>query len=274
MFKIIVDSGCDLTPDMKKDIVSVPLNIEIDNHKYVDDKTIDTEKLLEAMENSPNACKTSAPSPELYLDAYKGEDDVFAVTISSKLSGSYNSAVVAKQMYLDELGQKFIHVFDSLSASVGETLIALKIKEFAKLDFSYDDIIKSVNDFIKNMNTFFILDKFDNLVKNGRMNPYIAKLASIFSIRPICFADDGKIAMLDKARGYDKAVQKLIDIIANKINDSENRVLGITHVKCLEKALAFKEKILQHMNFKDVVITEATGLCTAYANRNGIIVVC
>ena len=274
MIKIIVDSGCDLTDEMKKEhnIVSVPLNLNIDNKNYIDDENLNTDQFLSDMEKSQNPCKSSAPSPELFLNAYKGDEDIFAVTLSSKISGSYNSAIIAKQMHNDEIGEKFIHVFDSLSASVAQTLIALKISELAKLNTAKEKIIDSVNEFIANMNTFFILEKFDNFVKNGRINPYIASLASFLSIKPICKAENGKVGLADKARGYNKAVEKLINIIAKNVIEPEKKILGITHVKCLEKAREFKEKIMKKVNFKDIIIMEATGLCTAYANRNGIIV--
>lgn len=274
MIKIIVDSGCDISDNMKKEhnIISAPLNLNIDGKNYTDDEYLNVEDFLCEMEKSPNPCKTSAPSPELFMNAYKGEEDIFAVTISSKLSGSFNSALMAKQLYFDEIGEKFIHVFDSLSASVGETLIALKISELSKLNIAKEKIIDGVNEFISGMNTFFILEKFDNLVKNGRINPYIAKLASFFSIKPICGAENGKIILADKARGYDKASEKLINIIAKNVNEPEKRTLGITHVKCIEKALKFREDVLKKINFKDVIIAEATGLCSAYANRNGIII--
>jgi EDD domain protein, DegV family len=274
MIKIIVDSGCDLTDEMKREhnIISVPLNLNVDNKNYVDDENLDRENFLCDMEKSQNACKSSAPSPELYLNAYKCEEDIFAVTLSSKLSGSYNSALMAKQLHIDEIGEKFIHVFDSLSASVGETLIALKISELAKLNTAKEKIIEAVNEFIKGMNTFFILEKFDNFVKNGRINPYIAGLASFFSIKPICKGKNGEVALSDKARGYEKAAEKLINIIAKSVKEPEEKILGITHVKCIEKALAFKENIMKKVKFKDIIIMEATGLCTMYANRGGIIV--
>ena len=274
MIKIIVDSGCDLTDAMKKEnnIVTVPLNLSIDDKNYIDDEKLDTTQLLCDMENSKNPCKTSAPSPDLFFNAYKGDEDIFAVTLSSKISSSYNSALIGKQMYNDEIGEKFIHVFDSLSASVGETLIALKIGELAKLNKAKEIIIDKVNEFIAGMHTFFILERFDNFVKNGRMNPYIASLASFLSIKPICKAENGQVALEAKARGYNKAVEKLISIISKNVIEPEKRILGITHIKCIEKARELKEKIAQKINFKDIIIMEATGLCTAYADRNGIIV--
>ena len=272
--KIVVDSGCDLTDKIKKEnnIISVPLNLFLDNKTFIDDENLDKEKFLCDMSESKNMCKTSAPSPELFLNAYKGSEDIFVITLSSKVSGSYNSAITAKELYFDEIGKKFIHVFDSLSASVAETLIALKISELAKLNFNKQKIIDAINNFIDGLNTYFILERFDNFVKSGRINPYIARLASFFNLKPICKAQNGKPVLADKAHGYNKAIEKLVNIINKNIISPEKKILGITHVKCLEKALDFKNKVLEKINFKDVIITSASGLCSVYANINGLII--
>jgi DegV family protein with EDD domain len=176
-------------------------------------------------------------------------------------------------MYLEEYGKKFIHVFDSLTASIGEGMIALKISELAKKGLSNLEIIENVNQFIKSMGTYFLLDKFDNLVKTGRINPYVAKIASLLNIKPICGAgEDGQIKLFDKARGYNRAVKRLIEIIRENTPDIENRIVGISHVKCYEKAVTFKEELMKVLRVKDVFITEAKGLITIYGNRGGFVV--
>lgn len=272
--KIVVDSGCDLTEKIKKDnnIISVPLNLFLGDRNFIDDDSLDKEKFLSDMTVSKELCKTAAPAPKLFLDAYKGLEDIFVVTLSSELSGSYNSAKTASRLYLEDIGKKFIHVFDSLSASVGETLIALKINELARLDFSKQKIIDGVNNFISGMNTYFILEKFDNFVKSGRISPCIARLASFFNIKPICKGKDGKPVLADKARGYDRAIEKLINMINKTISNPEEKILGITHVKCLKKAIELKNRLLEKVNFKDVIIMSASGLCSVYADLGGLIV--
>jgi len=274
--KIVVDSACDYTSEMQKDgmnLKSVPLCLQVDDVQFVDDENLDVDTYLTAMEASKNAVRSAAPSPDLFLDQYKtAADSVFAVTISKHLSASYQNALVAKQMYLDEIGEKFIHVFDSLSASVGETLVALKIDEFMKNKLPNLEIVDKVTSFIQNMRTYFVLEKYDNLVKNGRINPYIAKIASMLSIRPICSADQGNIAMVGKAMGTVKAMKKLINIITSEAIDFQNRTLAISHVKCKEKAIAFRDEILRRVPFKNAIIVEMGGLCTTYAEREGLIV--
>jgi DegV family protein with EDD domain len=176
-------------------------------------------------------------------------------------------------MYMEEYGKKFIHVFDSLSASIGEGLIALKVSDMAKIGLSNLEIVENINQFIKSMGTYFLLDKFDSLVKTGRINPYVAKIAAMLNIKPVCGADgSGNIKLFDKARGYNKAVKRLIEIIKENTPDLESRVVGISHVKCYEKALAFKNELTKALRVKDVFITEASGLIAIYGNRGGFVV--
>jgi len=274
--KIIVDSACDYKNEMKNDgldLESVPLSLQVDETQYVDDDSLDIDNYLSMMEKSKVAVRTAAPSPDLYLEQYKSTGSgVFAVTISKFLSASYQNAMLAKQMYLDDIGEKFIHVFDSLSASVGETLVALKLNELLKVNLPNMEIVEKVSGFIQNMRTYFVLEKYDNLVKNGRISPYIAAFAKLLSIRPICASNKGDIVMVDKVRGSAKALRKLVDIIAGEKIDFENRTLAVAHVRCKEKAIAFRDEVLKRVPFKSSLIMETGGLCTTYAQRDGLIV--
>ena len=276
MVKIIVDSGCDIDKSLIVDegcaFESVPLNLQFEDRVYVDDEYLDVNEFLEHMEASPTCVKSASPAPKLFMDKFFGEESVFVVTLSSKISGTYNSAMTAKRMYLEEYGRKFIHVFDSLSASVGEALVAMKIAEFAKNGLPNLEIVEHVNHYIKNMRTYFLLDRFDTLVKSGRISPYVAKLASMLNIKPICGSDGGEIKMFEKARGYNKAVKRLIEMIRENTPDLHEKVLAISHTKCLEKALAFKDELLKAINIKDVIVTESNGLIASYANRGGFVV--
>ena len=271
---LIVDSGCDITPDLidheNCNLSYIPLNLQLDDKVYLDDENLDIEDYLVAMERSAGV-KTSAPSPSLFFERFKLGDNVFVVTLSSKLSATYQSAMTAKDMYLEEYGKKFVHIFDSLSASVGQGIIAMKISELIKKGASNLDIVDQVDHFIKEMRTFFILDKYDNLVKTGRIKPYIAKLASFLNVKPICGALDGEIKMEDKARGYTKAVSKLVQIIKDSTHNLEDRVVAISHCKCYEKAVALKDEILKHLKVKDVLIQECKGVVATYANRGGVV---
>ena len=182
-YHIVVDSGCDIGKEFIESenitLTHVPLNLQLEDKVFLDDEGFNQDNYLAEMESSSVAVKTSAPSPSLFFDQFKKGDTVFGVTLSSKLSATYQSAVTAKDMYIEECGKKFIHIFDSLSASAGESVIAMKIAELIKNGVSSTDIVEQVNQFVGNMNTYFIIDKFDNLVKTGRVKPYIGKIASM-----------------------------------------------------------------------------------------------
>lgn len=273
---IVVDSGCDVSAKTIDGencaITHVPLNLQVGDTVFIDDENLDLDAYLETMESSTSAVKTSAPSPSLFFEKFKTGENVFVVTLSSKLSATYQSAISAKDMYIEEYGKKFIHVFDSLTASIGEGVIAMKIAELIKKGVNAETVVEQVNTYIKEVRTYFIIDKFDNLVKTGRVSPYVAKIAGFLNVKPICGDQDGEIKMIDKARGYTRAVSKLVQIIKKNTPDIENRVVGITHIKAYEKALALKDELLASLKVKDIVIQECRGITTTYGNRGGVVV--
>jgi DegV family protein with EDD domain len=273
--KIVADSCCDLTKEMKKEmnVELAPLELRLGDKTYIDDENLDIKQYIKDMAESPTPPKSACPSPEEYMRRYRGEGSTFVVTLSSQLSGSYNSAVLAKNMFLEEVSNKFIHVFDSLSASSAETLITMKIHEFAKLNFSDLEIVDKVTKYINEMKTYFILESLEHLAKAGRLNPIVAKIASMLSIKPIMGADnDGTIKLVEKTRGYKKASRRLIEIIGEEGKNLEEKVLGIAHCNCLEKALEFKEEVLKRYNFKKIVIVEMGGVSTTYADDGGLVI--
>ena len=273
--KIIVDSSCDTDNALleKEDLSLeyIPFSLMLDNEHIIDDEGFEINAYLEKM-RAAKVVKTAAPSPELYLEKMREAVDSFAIAISSPLSASYSNAQLAKQMYEDEGGKGKVHVFDSLSASVGPTLIAMKINELIKRKMEFEDIVASVNTFMEGMSTYFVLERYDNLVKNGRMNGYAAKVASMLNIKPVCSAVEGKLEMFDKAMGTNKAILKVIDKIKQDKVELEKRILAIGHVRCLERANWVKNEIMKYINFKDVIVVETRGLCATYADDGGIII--
>ena len=272
--KIVADSGCDFTTEMKNNpnIVQVPLTLQINSEVFSDTLDLDIDNFRNKLRENKKNRKTAAPSPQLYSEAYAGDDDVFVVTLSSHLSGSYNSAVIARDLYFDENAEKNIFVIDSESASVGETLIVHKLLELDKKGLSFDEIKKEILNFRDNLNTYFILENYDSLVNTGRLNPYVAKLAALLGIVPVCGADKGHAILVGKAKGSKKAYLKLIDDIVKKCKDTENRILYITHIDALEKAKELKEILMSKLNFKECFVTEGSGLCSSYADIGGLII--
>lgn len=274
-YRIVADSGCDLTTELKKklNIDLVPLTIEIDGKRYNDDENLDISQMVKDMKKSTTAPKTSCPSPNDFIKAFKVQGDIFAVTLSSQLSGSYNSAMLAKNIVTEEVGNKFIHVFDSLSACVGETLISMKIFEVAKENYDRMQIVQKVNQYIEDMKTFFVLESLDNLIKSGRMSMFSGKVASLLSIKPIMKgSDEGTIEKLETVRGTKKALRRLIEIIGEQGERLEEKILGIGYCNCLERAKQIRDELLERYNFKDIIIVDMAGISSVYANEGGIVI--
>lgn len=273
--KIIADSCCDLNEELKGrlNIELVPLTIEVGEHKLLDDESLNTKELIKMMRNSSTAPKTACPSPGDYMERFKNGENIFVVTLSSALSGSYNSATLAKNMFKEQIEDKFIHVFDSLSASIAETLISLKLHELIEQKLENHIIVEKVNHYIKEMKTFFILESLDNLIKSGRLSKIKGLLASALHIKPIMGEDGaGNIRQVEKVRGSTKAFKRLVEIIGEKGEKLEDKVIGIAHCNAIEKAKQLKAEILNRYSFKDVIIVDTAGISTVYANEGGIII--
>lgn len=273
-YRIVADSSCDLNDELIKrmDVELVPFKIDIDNFSYIDDKDIDVLDMIAKMKASPNPIKTSCPSPGDFAKEYRIGDNIFVVTISEQLSGTFNSAILAKDMIMEEFQNKFIHVFNSRSASIGETLVALKIKESIDEKLTNIQVVEKVEKFIGGMKTYFISEDLSNLIKNGRISKAKGLIINALNIKPIMAAtEDGNITLVDKARGSKKAFKKLAEIISQSGVKFEERVLAISHANALQKAIDLKED-LKHLNFKEILIVETKGLSTGYVNDGGVIV--
>ncbi len=274
-YKIIVDSCTDLTDEMRQDerIKVVPLSIEIGDTTIVDDETFNQKEFLKLIKESESTAKTACPSPDAYMQEMKGDKEVFVVTLSGNLSGSYNSAMTAKDLYIEEYGYKNIEVINSCSASVGQTLIANKLMELTSQGLSFKEISDKVNRFREEMKTKFVLYDLSTLAKNGRLTKVQSVLVSVLNIKPIMAGTkDGHIEKLGQERGFQKALRSLVKYIEEDIVNAKDKILGIAHCDNYEKALELKEMILDKISFKDYLIVDTAGISTTYANNGGIVV--
>lgn len=275
-FKLVADSCCDMTDALRKKLglISVPLKMTLGDEEFVDDQSLDVSHFISRMKAYKGRAISSCPSPAEYSDAFlsSGTDPAttFAITLSSNLSGSYGSAMAGKEM-AEEHGAD-VHVFDSKSASAGEILIALKIKEMIEKGWEKLEIIEKMNAFIAGMKTFFVLENLDNLIKNGRMTRIVAHLATIMHIRPILGSDgDGNIALFSKVRGSRQALEKLADTIRESGKNTEGETMVITHCNNLPGANLLRQLIAEKYKFSQIHIVPTRGLSTMYANDGGII---
>ena len=272
-YKIVADSSCDLNEDLEKylNISLVPFKIDIDEESFIDDENLVVQKMVLSMKKSPNPIRTSCPSPGDFLEEYRKNKDIFVVTISSQLSATYNSAILARDMAIEQDPDKFIHVFDSKSASVGETLTAIKIQELINENFTNEEIVEKVEKYISEMKTYFISESLDNLIKNGRISKTKGLIANVLKFKPIMGPNpEGEIVLIENARGTKKAFSRLVEIIGENSENSENRIMVISHSNVLYRAIAIKEEVEKY-NFKDVIIVETKGLSTGYVDDGGII---
>lgn len=277
-FKVVVDSCCDLNEEYKKreNLEIVPLTLTVSGEDIVDDETFDQKAFIQKVSQATEEPKSSCPSPARYMQAYEGDyDAVFVVTLSANLSGSYNSAEVGKNMYYEEHegDAKKIHVFNSCSASVGETQLAMEIFKLAEAGKSFEEIVELVTNMRKEMNTYFVIESLETLRKNGRLTGLTAVIASVLNIKPVMTATrEGTITKLDQARGMEKALAKMAQYIARDIKHPEEKILAISHVNCAERAEYVKQEILKVVKFKDVEIVDTAGVATMYACDGGVIV--
>lgn len=276
MYKIVVDSCGELPEELKKDghFETVSLELEVDGYRIKDDETFNQLDFLRRVKKSITGPKSSCPSPEQYMDAYEGEaDHVYVVTLSGGLSGSYNSAVLGKNLYEEEHGDaKKIYVFNSKSASIGETLIGMKIQEFEEAGCGFEEVVEKVEEYIRSMNTYFVLETLETLRKNGRLSNLKAFIANSLNIKPVMGSTkEGLICQLGQARGMNKALERMVKDMISKTKDCENRILAISHCNCPERAKAVKEKIEKIAKFKKIIIINTAGVSSMYANDGGVI---
>lgn len=272
MYKLVADSCCDMTKALRKKLglVSVPLKMILGTEEFVDDDSLDVDQFLAKMKAYKGRAISSCPSPSDYCDAFTGADFTFAVTLSANLSGSYGSAMVAKEM-AEEKGTS-VHVFDSKSASAGEILISLKIREMIDKGKEKFEIIEKIGSFIQEMKTIFVLENLDNLIKNGRMSKIVGQLATIMHIRPILGADsEGNIELLTKVRGSNKAIEKLAETIGESGKPTKGETVVITHCNNPTGADFLKKLITERYQFAQIHIVPTRGLSTMYANDGGVI---
>ena len=277
MYKILIDSCGELPQELKEDghFSNVALVLEVDGQQIVDDEAFDQADFLSRVAKSPNAPKSACPSPDAYMQKMEGDaDHIYIVTLSAKLSGSYNSACVARDMYLEEHENARVYVFNSKSASIGETLIGIKIAECEEVGMSFDDTVACVEDYISQQHTFFVLETLETLRKSGRLSNLKAIIASTLNIKPVMGStDEGEICQLGQSRGMSKALDKMVSCMQEVTKNCEEKVLAISHCNCAERAYLLKAKLERAAKFKKIFIVDTAGVSTMYANDGGVIMV-
>ena len=275
-YKIVLDSCGELPAELLGDhrFERVPLGLEVGEYKILDDENFDQAEFLRKVAESPKCPKSSCPSPERFMESYSEPEaeHVYAVTLSSPLSGSYNSAELGKKLYHEKYGDKKIHVVDSRSASGGETQIALKLVDLEEAGLPFEEIVERIEEFRDNLHTYFVLDNLETLRKNGRLTGVKALVASTLSIKPVMGADKGEIIQRSQTIGIKKALSRMAELVAKEVKGPEEKRLVITHCNAPDRAEQVKKMILEKVRFRECIIMDMRGVSTMYANDGGVIV--
>ncbi|MDO4266943.1 MAG: DegV family protein [Eubacteriales bacterium] len=275
-YRIIGDSCLDLTEELKKDkrFVTVPLTLQVDDATVIDDDTFDQKRFLRMVKESFSCPKSACPSPEAFKEAMECDaDDVYVITLSSHLSGSYNSAVVGRELYEEEhgAGTKNIVILDSESASAGQLNMALAIVDMYEEGLGVKEISEKILKQRAGQGIYFVLDTLEYLRKNGRLTGLQAFFATALNIKPVMGAERGVIVKLDQARGLNKAYSRMCDIAVRNRKHLEADRLVIAHCNCPDRAQQVKAEMEKRGSFKEVVIAETAGVASMYAGDGGIV---
>lgn len=273
-WKIVADSGCDyrqlsnLAPDTE--FISVPLTIQVGEQAFVDDASLDIDHMMEVMEASKSVAGSACPSPQAYQVAFEGAENIIVVTITGGLSGSFNAARVARDMYIEEHPNVNIHLIDSLSASGEMDLLVDEINRLIGAGLDFPQVVEAITHYREHSKLLFVLAKVDNLVKNGRLSKLVGTVVGLLNIRMVGEASaEGKLELLQKARGHKKSVTAAFEEMKKAGYDGGRIVMA--HRNNAKFFQQFSE--LVKASFPAAVIDEVatSGLCSFYAEEGGLL---
>ncbi|MCR4855036.1 MAG: DegV family protein [Erysipelotrichaceae bacterium] len=269
--RIIADSSCDLYTIDHDDFKTVPLTIYTDERSFVDDENLNVHEMLDYLAAYKGRSYTSCPPIDLWLQAYEGAKEIFVITITSALSGSYNSALSAAEMYKEEHKDVKISVIDSLSTGGEEILAIHKMTELMKQGLPFEKIDGIVRDYLHRSRLFFSFFSVHNLAQNGRVNKIAAGALSVLNISVNGTAtSEGTIAVTGKARGEKKSLQALLDYM--KEAGYKGGKCVITHTENESAAKDLKDMVLKEYPDARIDIYPTRGLCSYYMERRGVVI--
>ena len=273
-WKIVADSGCDYRqlPNLAIDteFISVPLTIQVADQIFIDDANLNIDHMMETMYATSEASKSACPSPDDYLRAFDGAKHIFVVTITGTLSGSQNSAQLAKNIYLEDHPDTKIHVIDSLSAGGEVDLLVEKLNDLIEQGLSFEEVVQAITAYQEKTKLLFVLAKVDNLVKNGRLSKLIGAVVGLLNIRMVGEASEtGTLELLQKARGAKKSLQAAYEEII-KGGYAGGRIVMAHRSNekfCQQLSELLREKYPQ----ANIKIIPTSGLCSFYAEEGGLL---
>ncbi|WP_456276992.1 DegV family protein [Bacillus sp. AK128] len=273
--KIITDSSSDLPKDLieKYDIEIVPLNIQFGEKHFKSGVTIDNETFYKMMKESKELPKSACPAPFDFLESYKKtDDDLIVLTISKALSATYESAVLAKNMLLEEQPDRKIEVIDSSNGSPGMVILLVQAARDIESGKSFEEVVDALKVAIPKTNTFILLETLENVIKGGRLDRFKGTIANALNIKISLRVDiEGKIEVFEKVRGDKKALKRFIDTIGEYTKEFEDKIVSLSHSNCEEKGRAVLDEIMSRYPFKEGILTEMGPLIGTYAGEGGLV---
>lgn len=269
--KIVTDSSSNVVSSEVTDFAFAPMKIITKETEFTDDINLDVNNMVEFFEGYKEKSQTSCPNSTDWLEAFGSSNKIICITITSALSGSYNSACAAKDIYEAENAGRKVCVIDSLSAGPELLLLVEKAEELIAAGMSFDDICLSLQSYTKETALLFVLESLNNFAANGRVSPAVAKIAGFLGIRVVGKASDkGELEPLNKCRGEARSLEALFSHL-KEMGHSKGKV-RIAHCKNKELAQQLKDIILSQNSGIDVYISECRGLCSYYAEKGGMLV--
>ncbi|WP_170242328.1 DegV family protein [Streptococcus suis] len=273
-WKIVADSGCDyrqlaqLAPDTE--FVSVPLSIQIGDQTFVDDASLDIDQMVSVMQSTSEAATSACPSTQAYEEAFAGAKNVIVVTITGGLSGSFNAARVARDMYLEEHPDAKIHLIDSLSAGGEMDLLVTEINRLIASGLEFEEVVSAITTYQENSKLLFVLAKVDNLVKNGRLSKLVGAVVGLLNIRMVGEASsEGKLELLQKARGHKKSVTAAWEEM-KKAGYKGGRII-MAHRNNDKFFQQFSDLVKETYPEASIEEVATSGLCSFYAEEGGLL---
>lgn len=271
--KIVADSSCDMWELNGVDFAVAPITISTDNKHYVDNQELDVHLMSEELAKYKGVSHTACPSVGSWLDCYEGYDEVFVVTLTGAMSGTYNSAMTAKGIYEEENENVKVHVFDSLSTGPEMRLLIEKLKEMIEEDLPFEEIVEKGQDYLNHSRLFFALKSLHNFAMNGRVSKAVASAIGVLNISIFATAsEEGTIQQISKCRGEKKVVKSMIEHLENA--GYHGGKVRISHADNLKLAHNVRDKILELYPNADIIVYPMGGLCTYYAEIGGLLVGC
>ncbi len=271
--RIITDSSADIPNDLleKYAISVVPLSINVDDQDYFEGVDLTPESFYQKMSETEILPKTSQPTPlnfsNVFMDLSKNGEELLCLTISSGLSGTYQSANLGKQQ-----ANVNVTIFDTLAGSLGHGLQVIKAAELAERGYSVREIVGELQDLKENMNILILLDTLENVVKGGRLSKFQGSVAKVLNIKVILEGVNGEVEVLEKVRGSRRFFKRTLEIIGERKQDFSDTVFGITHTGNMKDVEFLKNEIKARYKPKDIIVNYMGATMGTYAGKGGTIV--